>query len=86
MPELPEVEVCRRGLQPEVEGLVTRILVKSGDRVREGAPLVQINAAKQQATVTSTLPPGRNSPVSTVMSSPWAQDSPELVRLAAATR
>jgi RND family efflux transporter MFP subunit len=41
-------------VQPEVDGLVTRIFVKSGDKVRAGAPLVQINAAKQQATVTST--------------------------------
>ena len=41
-------------VQPEVEGLVTRIFVKSGDHVRAGAPLVQINAAKQQATVRST--------------------------------
>jgi RND family efflux transporter MFP subunit len=41
-------------VQPEVDGLVTRIFVKSGDRVAAGAPLVQINAAKQQATVRST--------------------------------
>jgi RND family efflux transporter MFP subunit len=41
-------------IQPEVEGLVTRIFVKSGDRVGEGAPLVQINADRQQATVRST--------------------------------
>jgi RND family efflux transporter MFP subunit len=41
-------------VQPEVDGLITRIFVKSGDQVRAGAPLVQINAAKQQATVTST--------------------------------
>jgi RND family efflux transporter MFP subunit len=41
-------------VQPEVEGLVTKIFVKSGDHVRAGAPLVQINAAKQQATVNST--------------------------------
>jgi RND family efflux transporter MFP subunit len=33
---------------------VTKIFVKSGDHVRAGAPLVQINAAKQQATVNST--------------------------------
>src|SRR5689334_1264732 len=31
-------------VQPEVDGLVTRIFVKSGDHVRAGAPLVQINA------------------------------------------
>jgi RND family efflux transporter MFP subunit len=41
-------------VQPEVDGLVTKIFVKSGDHVRAGAPLVQINAAKQQATVRST--------------------------------
>jgi RND family efflux transporter MFP subunit len=41
-------------VQPEVEGLITRIFVKSGDQVRAGAPLVQINADKQQATVRST--------------------------------
>lgn len=41
-------------VQPEVEGLVTRIFVKSGDRVREGDPLVQINADRQIAAVRST--------------------------------
>jgi RND family efflux transporter MFP subunit len=41
-------------VQPEVDGLLTRIFVKSGDTVRAGAPLVQINAEKQQATVNST--------------------------------
>lgn len=41
-------------VQPEVEGFVTRIFVKSGDRVRAGAPLVQIDPDKQQASVRST--------------------------------
>jgi RND family efflux transporter MFP subunit len=41
-------------IQPEVEGVVTRIFVKPGDRVRVGTPLVQINADKQQAAVRST--------------------------------
>ena len=41
-------------VQPEVEGLVSRIFVRSGDRVREGTPLVQINADKQRAAVGST--------------------------------
>lgn len=41
-------------VQPEVEGVVTRIFVKSGDRVRLGAPLVQIKPDKQEATVRST--------------------------------
>jgi RND family efflux transporter MFP subunit len=41
-------------VKPEVEGVVTRIFVKSGDRVALGAPLVQIRPDKQQATVRST--------------------------------
>jgi len=41
-------------IQPEVEGVVTRIFVKPGDRVRHGAALVQINAEKQRAAVRST--------------------------------
>jgi RND family efflux transporter MFP subunit len=41
-------------VQPEVEGVVTRIFVKSGDRVALGAPLVQIKPEKQEATVRST--------------------------------
>jgi RND family efflux transporter MFP subunit len=40
-------------VQPEVDGIVTRIFVRSGSRVRAGAPLVQINADKQQAAVRS---------------------------------
>jgi RND family efflux transporter MFP subunit len=40
-------------IMPQVEGQVTRIFVKSGDRVAPGAPLVQIDPAKQQATVRS---------------------------------
>jgi RND family efflux transporter MFP subunit len=41
-------------VQPEAEGVVTRIFVKSGDRVALGAPLVQIKPDKQEATVRST--------------------------------
>jgi RND family efflux transporter MFP subunit len=41
-------------VQPEVDGVVTRIFVKSGDRVRLGAPLVQIKPDKQQAVVRSS--------------------------------
>ena len=38
-------------IQPQVEGIVRRIFVKSGDRVRAGQPLVQIDPDKQQASV-----------------------------------
>ena len=41
-------------VKPEVDGIVTRIFVKAGDRVRAGAPLVQIDPQKQQATIRST--------------------------------
>ena len=40
-------------IQPQVEGIVRRIFVKSGDRVRVGEPLVQIDPEKQQASVTT---------------------------------
>ena len=40
-------------LNPQVEGQITDILVKSGDRVAAGAPIMQIDPLKQQATVDS---------------------------------
>lgn len=40
-------------IQPQVEGIVTKIFVKSGDRVRTGQMLVQIDPDKQQASVAS---------------------------------
>jgi RND family efflux transporter MFP subunit len=40
-------------VQPQVEGIVTRVLVRSGDRVRAGQPLVQIDPDKQQASLSS---------------------------------
>src|SRR5206468_7253257 len=30
-------------IQPQIDGQITQILVRSGDRVRQGAPLVQID-------------------------------------------
>jgi RND family efflux transporter MFP subunit len=38
-------------VQPQAEGFLTRILVKSGDRVRPGTPLFEIDATTQQAAV-----------------------------------
>jgi RND family efflux transporter MFP subunit len=40
-------------VQPEVEGVVTRVFVRSGDRVARGTPLVQISADRQAAAVRS---------------------------------
>src|SRR5664279_2995075 len=38
-------------IQPQVDGSLTRILVKSGDQVRAGQVLMTIDPLKQQATV-----------------------------------
>jgi RND family efflux transporter MFP subunit len=38
-------------VQPQVEGFVTEILVRSGDRVRPGTPLMQIDPSMQGAAV-----------------------------------
>jgi RND family efflux transporter MFP subunit len=40
-------------LQPEVEGQITRILVRSGERVKAGQPLLIIDPRRQEATVNS---------------------------------
>lgn len=38
-------------IMPQVEGQITQIFVHSGDYVSEGAPLIEIDPLKQQATV-----------------------------------
>ncbi|HKM66304.1 MAG TPA: efflux RND transporter periplasmic adaptor subunit [Candidatus Acidoferrum sp.] len=40
-------------INPQVEGYITKIFVKSGDRVTTGTPLLQIDPLKQEATVNS---------------------------------
>jgi RND family efflux transporter MFP subunit len=40
-------------VRPQVEGHVTRILVTSGDRVKPGTPLLQIDPERQRASVAS---------------------------------
>lgn len=40
-------------VMPQVEGIITQIFVHSGERVASGAPLMQIDPAKQQATLKS---------------------------------
>ena len=38
-------------VQPQVDGVITKIFVKSGDTVRPGSPILQIDPEKQAATV-----------------------------------
>ncbi len=40
-------------VQPQIEGQITQISVKSGDRVKAGAPLFQIDPRRQRAAVSS---------------------------------
>lgn len=40
-------------ISPQVEGYITKIYVKAGDRVTAGTPLLQIDPLKQQAAVSS---------------------------------
>jgi RND family efflux transporter MFP subunit len=40
-------------IQPQVEGFLTRILVRSGERVAQGATLFEIDSAPQQAALAS---------------------------------
>jgi RND family efflux transporter MFP subunit len=40
-------------IMPQVEGYIRQIYVHSGDRVATGAPLIEIDPLKQEATVTS---------------------------------
>jgi RND family efflux transporter MFP subunit len=40
-------------VQPQVDGQITRILAAAGDRVRAGAPLMEVDARRQQAAVSS---------------------------------
>jgi RND family efflux transporter MFP subunit len=40
-------------INPQVEGQITKIFVKSGDRVKAGGPLLEIDPLKQKATVSS---------------------------------
>jgi RND family efflux transporter MFP subunit len=40
-------------INPQVEGQITRIFVKSGDKVNAGTPLLQIDPLKQEATLSS---------------------------------
>jgi RND family efflux transporter MFP subunit len=42
-------------IRPQVDGIITRILVRSGDRVNAGAALVQIDPVKQEAAVSSDV-------------------------------
>jgi RND family efflux transporter MFP subunit len=62
-------------VMPQVEGIITKIFVRSGEPVADGAPLMQIDPAKQQATVKSQED-ARNAQVAQLT---WAKQNYERV-------
>src|SRR5579884_849279 len=57
-------------INPQVAGQITRIFVKSGDHVSAGAPLMEIDPQKQQATV-AALEKQRETQIANVR---WAKE------------
>jgi len=62
-------------VMPQVEGIITQIFVHSGERAESGAPLMQIDPAKQQATVKSQ----EDARAAQVAQVKWAQQNYERV-------
>ena len=62
-------------VMPQVEGIITQIFVHSGERVEDGAPLMQIDPAKQQATVKSQ----EDARAAQVAQVKWAQQNYERI-------
>jgi len=62
-------------VMPQVEGIITKIFVHSGERVAAGAPMMQIDPAKQEATVRSQ----ENARAAQLAQVKWAQQNYERV-------
>ena len=62
-------------VMPQVEGIITQIFVHSGERVAAGAPMVQIDPEKQQATLKSQ----ESATAAQVAQLKWAQQNYERV-------
>jgi RND family efflux transporter MFP subunit len=58
-------------VMPQVEGIITQIFVHSGERVAAGAPMMQIDPRKQQATVKSN----ESATAAQVAQLKWAQQN-----------
>src|ERR1700692_4519798 len=62
-------------VMPQVEGIITQIFVHSGERVAAGAPLIQIDPEKQQATLKSQ----ESATAAQIAQLKWAQQNYERV-------
>src|SRR6202044_661697 len=58
-------------VMPQVEGIITQILVHSGEHIAAGAPMMQIDPAKQQATLKSQ----QNANAAQLAQVKWAQQN-----------
>jgi RND family efflux transporter MFP subunit len=73
-------------IQPQVDGQITQIFVKSGDRVQRGAPLVQIDPRRQQAAVSSQEADRAAKEAAVTFARQQAQRSDELFKAGAISR
>ena len=73
-------------VQPQTDGQITQIFVKSGDRVRDGAPLFQIDARRQQAAVASQQAEVAAKEASVTFAGQQVQRSSELYKVGAISK
>jgi RND family efflux transporter MFP subunit len=73
-------------IQPQIEGQITHIYVKSGDRVAAGAPLMQIDPRRQQAAVSSQEAERASKEAAVTYARQQAQRASELLRAGAISK
>lgn len=72
-------------IQPQVEGFLTRIMVKSGDRVSRGTPLFVVDSSSQQAAVSTLRSQRAAREADAVLSQQQAQRARALLDVGATT-
>jgi RND family efflux transporter MFP subunit len=73
-------------IQPQTDGQITNIYVKSGDHVRAGTPLMQIDARRQQAAVSSQEAERRSKEAAVTYARQQAQRASELFKAGAISK
>ena len=73
-------------IQPQTDGQITRISIKSGDRVAAGAPLMQIDPRRQEAAVSSQEAERASKEAAVTYARQQAQRSAELFKAGAISK
>ena len=73
-------------VQPQIDGQITQITVKSGDHVRQGAPMMQIDPRRQEAAVSSQEAERAAREASVTFARQQAQRAKELLAAGAISR